>query len=149
MEMILFIGIPGSGKSSFYKEQFFNSHMRISLDLLNTKNRETKLLEFCFNTSMPLVLDNTNVSVADRDKYITLAKKYQYRIRGYYFKSDVTNCLLRNTRRTGKSKVPEVAILSKYKTLELPSLHEGFDELFYVEGVEENRFIINEWKNEI
>jgi len=149
MEMILFIGIPGSGKSSFYKEQFFNSHMRISLDLLNTKNREMKLLEFCFNTSMPLVLDNTNVSVADRNKYIALAKKNQYRVKGYYFRSDVKNCLLRNTRRTGKSKVPEVAILSKYKTLELPSLHEGFDELFYVEAVEENRFIINEWKNEI
>ncbi|MCB9352743.1 MAG: ATP-binding protein, partial [Lewinellaceae bacterium] len=32
MEGILFIGIQASGKSTFYKERFFNSHLRISLD---------------------------------------------------------------------------------------------------------------------
>lgn len=35
MEGILFIGIQASGKSTFYKERFFNSHLRISLDLLH------------------------------------------------------------------------------------------------------------------
>ena len=37
MEAIIFVGLPGSGKSSFYKERFFNSHVRISLDLLKTR----------------------------------------------------------------------------------------------------------------
>ena len=36
MEAIIFVGLPGSGKSSFYKERFFDSHVRISLDLLKT-----------------------------------------------------------------------------------------------------------------
>ncbi len=48
MEMIIFTGIPASGKSSFYKELFFNSHLRISMDLLNTRNKE---INCC---SMPL-----------------------------------------------------------------------------------------------
>jgi len=42
MQIIIFIGIPASGKSSFYKELFFNSHIRISMDLLNTRNKEGK-----------------------------------------------------------------------------------------------------------
>ncbi|MEL6944740.1 MAG: ATP-binding protein, partial [Bacteroidota bacterium] len=36
MQAILFIGIQASGKSTFYKERFFNTHVRISMDLLNT-----------------------------------------------------------------------------------------------------------------
>lgn len=50
MEMIIFTGIPASGKSSFYKELFFNSHLRISMDLLNTRNKENKLMQYGFET---------------------------------------------------------------------------------------------------
>lgn len=45
MEGIIFIGIQASGKSSFYKEKFFNSHLRVSLDLLNTRNKENQILD--------------------------------------------------------------------------------------------------------
>ncbi|MEN3294973.1 MAG: hypothetical protein V7642_4226, partial [Burkholderiales bacterium] len=41
MEMLLFIGIQASGKSTFYKERFFDTHVRISMDLLRTRNRES------------------------------------------------------------------------------------------------------------
>ena len=33
MEAIIFTGLQGSGKSSVYRERFFTTHMRISLDL--------------------------------------------------------------------------------------------------------------------
>jgi predicted kinase len=149
MEMIMLIGVPGSGKSTFFKENFFHSHVRVSLDLLRTKNRERKLLEFCFETSMPFVLDNTNVSAEERKNYIESAKSFQYKVRGYYFRSDVKKCLERNSNRQGRYKVPEVAIFSKYKELQIPSYEEGFDELLYVEAMEGNSFNLNEWKNEI
>ena len=43
MEMIIFVGLPGSGKSTYYKKYFFNTYLRISNDLLRTKKpyRET------------------------------------------------------------------------------------------------------------
>src|SRR5687767_5484122 len=110
MEMILLIGIPGSGKSSFYKKVFFHSHIRISLDMLRTRNREAKLMDFCFSTSMPFVIDNTNVSVEERNKYIESARRNKYQIYGYYFKADVKKCVDRNNRREGKEKVNEIAI---------------------------------------
>lgn len=40
MEAIIFIGIQASGKSTFYHKQFMNTHMRIRLDLLNTRNNQ-------------------------------------------------------------------------------------------------------------
>lgn len=53
MEMILFVGLPGSGKSTFYKNHYFNTHLRISNDLLRTKNRTQKLLDFCGENRVP------------------------------------------------------------------------------------------------
>ncbi len=50
MEAVIFVGVQGSGKSSFFKERFFHSHVRISLDLLKTRNREWQLLQFCLQT---------------------------------------------------------------------------------------------------
>ena len=40
MEMVLFIGIPASGKSSFFKERLFNTHVRVNRDMLKTQRRE-------------------------------------------------------------------------------------------------------------
>ena len=74
MEAIIFIGLPGSGKSSFYKERFFNSHVRISLDLLKTRYREDRLLDVCLETDQRFVIDNTNPTKAERSKYIKAVK---------------------------------------------------------------------------
>ena len=41
MEMVLFVGIQATGKSSFYLERFFRTHVRINLDMLKTHHRET------------------------------------------------------------------------------------------------------------
>ena len=69
---VLLIGIQASGKSTFYKEKFFNTHVRISNDLLKTKNREKLLLEYCINTQMPFVIDNTNSTKEVRKNYIDI-----------------------------------------------------------------------------
>jgi len=58
MEAIVFVGLQESGKSTYYKKYYFNSHLRIRNDLLKTKNREKNLMEFCKNTDMPFVIYN-------------------------------------------------------------------------------------------
>ena len=52
------------------------------------------------------VIDNTNVSVAERKKYIDIAKEHGYKIIGYYFRSAIDECRMRNDQRQGKKKVP-------------------------------------------
>lgn len=148
MEGIIFIGIQASGKSTFYKENFFNSHVRISMDLLNTRNKETQFLNKCIELHQKVVVDNTNPEKLDRSKYIAKFKAAKYEVIGYYFQSKVSDSLERNEEREGKEKIPEVGILSTYKKLELPSLEEGFGRLYYVEIIE-NQFIVKPWKDEV
>lgn len=148
MEAIIFTGIQATGKSSFYKANFFNSHIRISLDLLNTKNKQSHFLDTCFQTHSKFVIDNTNPTVEDRAKFIDLAKNNKYEVIGYYFKSDIKEALLRNSQRQGKEKIPEIGIKSCYKRLVSPSYKEGFDKLFYVK-IENDKFIVENWENEI
>lgn len=148
MEAIMFVGIQASGKSTFYKERFFNSHVRISNDLLKTKNREKRMFALCFDTGMPLVIDNTNVSREVRARYIAMLKEYGYRIRCYYFKSDLERSLEWNGQRQGAECIPQVGIFSSHKRLEIPAREEGFDELFYVDWVDGER-VVKEWISEV
>ncbi len=148
MEIVLFIGIQGSGKSSFYKERYFTTHVRISLDLLRTRHREQRMLDLCLETQQRFVIDNTNPTRAERQKYLEAAIVARYAVTGYYFQSQVDDCLKRNSQRTDSERVPDLAILATAKKLELPSLDEGFQSLFYVRQ-DAGRFIVEEWWNEV
>ncbi|MCA9039204.1 MAG: AAA family ATPase [Planctomycetaceae bacterium] len=146
MEAVIFIGLQASGKSSFYRERFFSTHVRINLDQLKTRNRERVLIKACLTSQQRFVIDNTNPTRMDRQKYITAAQTDQFRVVGYYFQSRISDCFARNQNRT--EQVPEVAILSTAKNLELPSLKEGFDQLYYVR-LSENGFLVEEWNDEV
>jgi predicted kinase len=148
MEAIVFVGLQGSGKSSFYKDRFFSTHVRISLDLLKTRYREKRMLEVCLGTDQRFVIDNTNPTRDGRLKYINPARAARYTVVGYYFQSKVEDCIRRNAERPETERVPDVAILSAAKKLELPSWDEGFDQLFYVR-LEKGKFIVEEWKDEV
>ena len=140
-EMIIFIGIPASGKSTFYEQNFAATHTQISLDILRTRFQENKMLQEAVNSGKSCVIDNTNVSISERKKYIDIAKAHGYKITGYYFRSTLDECCRRNAQRTGKKQVPEIALRNKAAHLEHPSIQEGFDELFYVK-IEDNNFSI-------
>jgi predicted kinase len=141
VEAVIFMGIQGSGKSHFYKERFFNSHVRISLDLLKTRNREARLLQLCLETRQPFVVDNTNSTLAHRARYIQPAKAADFRIVGYFFESSIPEALKRNDGRSGKARVPRVAIFATLKRLQRPTLAEGFHDLFFVKS-DEGAFVV-------
>ncbi len=148
MEAIIFIGVQATGKSTFYKERFFRSHVRISLDLLKTRNREDKMLQVCLETQQAFVVDNTNPAIEDRAKYINAAKARKYQVVGYYFKSKLNEALGRNSQRLGKENIPEVGIRGTYNKLRLPSMEEGFDRLYFVE-IDNGTFVVKDWNNEV
>ncbi len=142
------MGIPASGKSSFYKTQLFQKYMRISLDLYKTRYRERQFLSLALSLNQWVAIDNTNVTREDRVTYITMAKEKGYSVAGYYFNSQLSQCLERNAQRKGKECISIAGIISKYKNLQLPQLDEGFNQLHYV-VMENGSFTINDWKNEI
>lgn len=148
MQAIIFIGIQASGKSSFYFERFSNSHLRLNLDMLKTRNRETILLNACITAKQPIVIDNTNATKEDRKRYIEKLKQGHFQVIGYYFKSSIGECLHRNNLRKDAERIPEIGIKATYNKLELPEYSEGFDELYYV-SIGEEGFKAEGWKNEV
>ncbi|MGB3641152.1 MAG: ATP-binding protein [Rivularia sp. (in: cyanobacteria)] len=149
MQAIVFIGIQGAGKSTFYREYFLDTHIRINLDMLKTRHREKLIFQACLDAKQRFVIDNTNPTVEDRQHYIIPAKAQGFQVLAYYFDSNLEDCKKRNSQRSGKKVIPLVGILSTYKKLVLPSYSEGFDAIYSVKTRPDYSFIVEEWNREI
>lgn len=132
MEAVLFIGIQGAGKSTFYRERFFDTHVRINLDMLKTRYREKVFLSACLLAKQPFVVDNTNVLAKERARFIEPARENAFRVHAYFFEPDVRGSIARNARRAGKGVIPVKGVLGTYKRLEPPRREEGFDRIYRV-----------------
>jgi len=146
MEMVLFIGIQATGKSSFYLERFFQTHVRVNLDMLKTHHREELLVKACLEGKTPFVVDKMNLTRADRAAYIGPAKAAGFRICGYSFDSNLVGALQRNARRDAADHVPEAGLKGASEKLQLPSHSEGFDHLFCVQMDGQGGFALEELK---
>lgn len=150
MQLVVFIGLQASGKSTFFRTYFVNTHVLVSKDLMrnnrNRARRQKQLIEEALGSGRSVVVDNTNPTLEDRDLLIQLGKMYDAEISGYFFQSYLKDCLDRNQQREGKSRVPDVAIYATNKRLVQPSYAEGFDRLFHVRMSENFNFEVREWK---
>ncbi len=145
MEAVILIGIQASGKTTFYKERFFRTHVRISLDLLQTRHRQDVFLKACLATEQRFVVDNTNPTVAERQPLIQVAREARFRVIGYYFQSRVSDCIGRNAARTEAQRIPDKGILGTAARMERPGFHEGYDELYYVRINAQGEFEVEPW----
>jgi len=142
MEAVIFVGVQGAGKSTFYRERFFDTHVRISLDLLRTRRRERLIFEACLAAQQSFVIDNTNPLPSDRARYVGAARAAGFRVIAYFFKTELQDAMRRNNQRKLKKKVPAVAVAGTFKKIQAPTAEEGFDEIHTVEINSENQFIV-------
>lgn len=142
MQLILLVGIQAAGKSTFYKHYFADTHLRLNLDMLKTRHREHLLFEAALASKTKVVIDNTNPTPADRQRYIEPAKAAGYQIDVYYFEPDLKSSLARNELRQGKARIPDLGVRATYRKLVAPQLHEGIDALFRVRIMPEQTFSI-------
>ena len=144
--LFLFIGIPASGKSTFYHRVLEDRNLDyVSLEVLKTRTQEWTAFAASLKARRSVVVDNTNVTRVLRARYLAPAKAAGYRTFGLFFQSIVADCLARNEQREGKAKIPPQGVLGLSGQLELPSLDEGFDKLFFV-CIVDNHFSIELWK---
>ncbi len=144
----MFVGIPATGKSSFYLDRFAATHLRINRDMLKTPARTYSLFEWCLLKGQSCVLDNTNSTRARRSEWIEAATSAGVPVVMYFFQSELKGALDRNSRRTGKARIPDTGVLDHHSSLELPEKGEGFSEMYFVRLVSD-RFEVEDWNHEI
>ena len=127
------IGGQGSGKSTFYRETFLDTHVRIDLDMLRTRRREKLILEACI-AGQQSSWSTIPIARADRARYIARARVAGFRMIAYFFSTPMSEALRLNNLRKGKQRVPPVAIAGTFENIQRPTLEEGFDEIHTVEG---------------
>jgi len=135
-ECVIFVGLPASGKTTFYQRRFAATHQHISKDLWpktsNKDRRQAELMRLALSQGQSVVIDNTNPALADRAPVIALARQFGARVIGYYFTATTREAVGRNRGREGQARVPDVAIFTRAKRMAKPLLEEGFDELYAV-----------------
>jgi predicted kinase len=136
MELVVLIGLPGAGKSTFFQQRFAATHQLVSKDLLrpggHLAERQAALIEAALARGQSVVLDNTNPARVDRAAPLAQARRFGARVVGYFFVPDLAGCRRRNAGRTGRARVPDVALRVAARRLELPEHAEGFDEIYDV-----------------
>jgi predicted kinase len=141
--VVLAIGLPGSGKSSWFKRHKITP---LSSDLLrallfdNAQEQRFQDLVFSNLRSMlkarliarrPLnYVDATNLSPHERHSWIKLAKDFGYDVHAVFFDVPLEVCLERNQRR--KRVVGEDVMRRMASKLRAPTFEEGFSKITLV-----------------
>jgi predicted kinase len=135
-ELVILVGLPGAGKTSFYGERFAATHVHVSKDLLRNRRdkqaRQLALIDDALAGGRSVVVDNVNATVADRAALIEAGRRHGATVSCYVLATDMGECLRRNRERLGRERVPNVAIAAAAKRYQPPAKSEGFDRLLEV-----------------
>lgn len=122
------IGLPGSGKSTFCLENTMGNAKWVSVDAIRERclserdsyfAKETMVFNTLIYTIIALMtedeyeiyVDATHINAAARLKLLScLPITEDVDIYYYFFETDERECLRRNRKRVGRSRVPEGAI---------------------------------------
>ncbi|KAI0693882.1 PNK3P-domain-containing protein [Cytidiella melzeri] len=155
-EIVLFVGYPAMGKSTFYGKHFQPAgYTHINQDTLHTRDKCLKAVEEAIKGGKSCVVDNTNRDKATRKLYIQLARKLDVSIRCVLFNGSIDLAWHNNLYRAFNLpdevalKAPKrellgyMAFTSFRNAYQEPTLDEGFSEIkqvnFIFEGSEEER----------
>lgn len=130
-EVVIMVGMPGSGKSSFCKYNLPNYYL-VCGDTFRTQEKMLQEGEKRIKQGS-IIFDGTNGTIQKRQRYITFAKKHNCKVKCVYLKKNVNKAYqqIRKRKLEGGNYIP-LSVLENYeKQLEEPTLHEEFDLLIF------------------
>jgi len=145
LEMIIMVGPPASGKSTFTERHLVsNGYQRVNRDTLGSAAKCLKVAQEALTEGMSVVIDNTNPSSSARADFISLAKKMRVPIRCFYMNTGVELAEHLNYVRVRESggkirRIPDIAYNVYKKNFEEPSASEGFSDIIQIEFVPDFR----------
>jgi predicted kinase len=141
--VVLAIGLPGSGKSSWFKR---HNVVPLSSDMVRSllfdDVREQRFQDLVFSNLRSMLkarliakrpmnyVDATNLTPQERQHWIKLAKDYQYEVQAVFFDVPLDVCLERHLRRD--RVVPEDVMRRMAAKLKAPAFEEGFAKITVV-----------------
>jgi predicted kinase len=147
MRIVVLVGLPGSGKST-YLATVVQSGGGLSSDAVRRllADDETDqsihvqvfqtlryLLEQRLSIGRPATyIDATNLTPEERRPYLEIGRKWSCEVEAVFFDVPVEVCLERNAARA--RKVPEEALVKMAGKLVPPSEEEGFTRILVVAG---------------
>src|SRR5262249_32611590 len=126
-EAVIFIGLQGSGKTTYFNQHFASTHVHVSKDV--QKAGAGALIGDCLKAGHSFVIDDTNPTRGSRAGYIRDATAAGFRVIACFFDVPTRTAIGRNNHRKDKKPIPVPGILRTAKQLEKPSAEEGFDEV--------------------
>lgn len=143
-EVVLLVGLPGAGKSTFFRERFASTHVHVSRDnhlhSRSPERRQNELLRDALATGRSVVIDNTNVGIEERARFIDEARLHGARVVAYRFDCTPRECVARNEERQGRARIPRVGIFDAKRRFVPPIYDEGLDALYAVRVLPDRRF---------
>jgi predicted kinase len=141
--VVLAIGLPGSGKSSWFKR---HNVVPLSSDMVRSllfdDVREQRFQDLVFSNLRSMLkarliakrpmnyVDATNLTPQERQHWIKLAKDYNYEVHAVFFDVPLEVCVERHQRRD--RVVPEDVMRRMAAKLKPPSFNEGFAKITVV-----------------
>jgi predicted kinase len=141
--VVLAIGLPGSGKSSWFKR---HNVVPLSTDMVRSllfdDVREQRFQDLVFSNLRSMLkarliakrpmnyVDATNLTPQERQHWIKLAKDYNYEVHAIFFDVPLEVCLERHQRRD--RVVPEDVMRRMAAKLKPPTFPEGFAKITVV-----------------
>lgn len=141
-EMVVCVGLPASGKTSFVKEHLVETagYVHVNRDTLHTQAKCLKAAKEALAEGKSVVIDNTNPGPNNRYNYVNIADDAGVPCRCFHFTTSLEIAKHMNEFREKYTKgarphVPGVAYNIFKKNFVAPSTDEGFTDVVTVDFV--------------
>jgi protein-tyrosine phosphatase len=159
--VVMLVGLPGAGKSTFAKPLVAASWNRVSQDELGRHRCEELAGQFSKQKNAKVILDRFNVQATERRRWLELMfvntkpssnkGSHNPRCAAVYFDVPLSVCVERVRSRTDHPTIragtagSERIVRGFYDRLQVPATAEGFDSVHVIRSPEDAQYLLQRW----